>query len=336
MPGRSLPQKLQASGAPAPQCIAVLVAPASRVRGTGTGPITPALCGPPSGADVKGAGLPALRSARLAATRRRPRTRRQTHRVDSCVRGADVVMSVISELLCTPNLAPLCLAALYVAVFGLFTYGPGYASARDEAIGRANGICQCCGRRKATQVHHRALRYPPDRRVTAADLIAVCARCHWRITFRRLLDRAGDPGVWVILATGLDARYPDAPCDEGCTGRCRCVARHHPRSRRATVSSSAKHGDPGRKLDLWSLVVRCHLILVVSCVGCDRFVRLDTLEPFRGGRWPGSIADLRRHLLCCRCRSRTQWVLLASWLPAGRGADARPPRFPVPGPRGRS
>ena len=81
-----------------------------------------------------------------------------------------------------------------VAVLRQFTYGPGYESARDEALERAGGICRCCGRRKATQAHHRALHYPPDRKVTAADLIGVCVPCHRLISFRRLLDRAGDPG----------------------------------------------------------------------------------------------------------------------------------------------
>ena len=224
-----------------------------------------------------------------------------------------------------------------VAVLRQFTYGPGYESARDEALERAGGICRCCGRRKATQAHHRALHYPPDRKVTAADLIGVCVPCHRLISFRRLLDRAGDPGVWVILATGLESRYLEAARDERSTGGRRCVARHHPRHCGAPALAAAPRGaSKGRELDLWSLVVRCHLVLVVGCLGCDRFVRLDTLERFRCGRWLGSVADLRRRLCCCRCGSRTRWLLLGCWPPAGPGTNARPPRSPAPGTRRRS
>ena len=231
----------------------------------------------------------------------------------------------MSELLrALPGIGPC------VAVLRQFTYGPGYESARDEALERADGICQCCGRRKATQAHHRALHYPPDWQVTAADLIAVCARCHWFITFCRLLDRAGDPGMCVVLATGLESGYPESPRAARCSSERRCAARHHPRSWRAPAAAATRGAPKGRELDLWSLVVRCHLVLVVGCLGCDRFVRLDTLEPFRRGRWPGSVADLRRRLCCCRCRSRTRWILLGCWPPAGTGADARPPRFPLP------
>jgi len=217
-----------------------------------------------------------------------------------------------------------------VAFLRQSSYGAGYTRARNEAIGRARGMCQCCGRRRATEAHHRALRYPPDREVTAADLIAVCGPCHWRITFRRLLDRAGDPSEWLLLATGLESRFPSAPRAEGGMGGRRRVARDQPRSCRAPAPAPApRRAGKRRELDLWSLVVRCHLMLVVGCLACDRFVRLDTVERFRRHRWSGSVADLRRGLWCCRCRSRTQWVLLARWPPAG----ARPPRFPVRDPR---
>ena len=217
-----------------------------------------------------------------------------------------------------------------VAVLRRFTYGPGYESARDEVIKQADGICRYCGRRKATQAHHRALHYPPDWKVTAADLIAVCAPCHCRISFRRLLDRAGDPGMCVILATGLESGYPESPRDALLSGGRRCGARHRTRSLPRPGSGGRARGPKGRALDPWSLVVRCHLVLVVGCLGCDRFVRLDTLEPFRRGRWPGSVADLRRRLCCCRCRSRTRWILLGL-LAAGRNGRRRPARFPLPG-----
>lgn len=233
----------------------------------------------------------------------------------------------MSELLrALPGIGP-CVASLRQC-----TDGPGYESARDEALERSGGVCQCCGRWRATQVHHRALRYPPDWKVTAADLIAVCAPCHWVISFRRLLDRAGDPGMCVILATGLESGYPEPARAARRSGGRRRVAHHHPRNCSAPAAAAPPGAPKSRELDLWSLVVRCHLVLVVGCLGCDRYVRLDTLKPFRCGKWRGSVADLRRRLCCCRCRSRTKWILLGCWPPDGTGADARPFRFPLPGP----
>ena len=139
-----------------------------------------------------------------------------------------------------------------------FIYGPRYRRARQQAFARSRGICQCCGRRRATQAHHWAQRYLPDDKITAVDLTAVCGPCHWLITFRCLLERVGDTGVWVILATALESRYPGTPRGERSAGGRRRVARRHPRSCRAPERTAATRPVPdGPDPDLRSLVQRC-------------------------------------------------------------------------------
>ena len=114
-------------------------------------------------------------------------------------------------------------------------YGPRYRRARQQAFARSRGICQCCGRRRATQAHYWAQRYPPDDKITAADLTAVCGPCHWLVTFRRLLDRAASvapvaagalPAATRAAAAPRSGRRPRARrrtartriCDRWCSG----------------------------------------------------------------------------------------------------------------------
>ena len=213
-----------------------------------------------------------------------------------------------------------CLLPASVVEFGRrVVYGPGYERAREEAFRRACKTCQICGKRRATEAHHRGLRYPPDDRVTADDLIAVCRPCHWMATLRRLLDRCGELPLWLVLATPT---FPVPPT--GGTkfrGGRRNVPRRRPRSCGASERPSV-HGRHagGRSMTLRTLVERCHLTLFAGCLRCERFVRLDAVRHFQRHGLSGSVEDLQRRLCCCRCRSRTEWVLLGSWPSTGNGA----------------
>ena len=216
----------------------------------------------------------------------------------------------------------------FVEILHRVIYGPGYRRARKEAFARSRGICQYCGRRRATEAHHWSLRYPTDDEITANDLTALCRRCHQGATFRRLLDRVGCAGVWMILATALERRRPRAACGDRIAGGRRCATRRRSRSCRAPEQAPVAHPAPASpEPDLRTLVLRCGLTLVAGCLACDRFVRLDAVARFRRHGWSGSIADLRRQLCCCRCRSRTRWVLLASWPAGDASASDRPPRL---------
>ena len=195
-------------------------------------------------------------------------------------------------------------------------YGPGYRRARRAAFRRSHGMCQLCGLFPAEEAHHWAWRYPTDAKITADHLIALCLRCHWAVTLLRVTGRML-AGVWFILAMATPP----------VRGRKR-VARRQPRacpdSERPTTSRRAT-GAP--EPDLHALIVRCHLELVVGCLACERYVRLDTVLSLRP-RWQSmSLAQLRRRLCCCRCRSRTRWVLLGGWPPAGAvRSEGRPAR----------
>ncbi len=54
---------------------------------------------------------------------------------------------------------------------------------RNEAMARANHVCQRCGERPATEVHH--LTYERVFNEMAADLLPVCSPCHRTIHYRR-------------------------------------------------------------------------------------------------------------------------------------------------------
>ena len=184
-------------------------------------------------------------------------------------------------------------------------YGPGYWRARREAFNRSGGWCQFCGLFRAEEAHHWAWRYPADDKITANDLTALCPPCHWIATLRRLTGRARS-GVWFILAT---AAVPNR--------RRKRVARQAPRSCRGPArpvvrSAATRTTEP----DLRALIEKCHLVLVVGCLDCERYVRLDTVLSPRPCWQSISVAQLRRRLCCCRCRSRARWVLLGGWPPA--------------------
>ena len=210
-----------------------------------------------------------------------------------------------------------------VPVFGVDgrVYGEQYWRERDIAFARSNGICQFCGLRPAVEAHHWSLVYPSDAEVTADHLTALCPRCHWKATLTRVLDRAGDSSAWFVLAT---ASHPVPPPSGGePAGRRRSAPRRGARSCADSERSASPHRVSGtRGPALRALVERCHLTLFAGCLSCRRFVRLDSLSHFRKG-WRGSVGDLRRGLYCCRCRSRTRWVLLGGWPPAGTEGSCR-------------
>lgn len=182
-------------------------------------------------------------------------------------------------------------------------YGPGYRRARHAAFRCSRGMCRLCGLFPAEEAHHWAWRYPADADVTADDLTPLCRRCHWVATLLRLTGRA-QAGVWFILATAT-----------GFARRRKRAARHQPRACRGPATHAAEP-------DLYALIERCHLVLVVGCVACERYVRLDSVLSHRP-RWRSmSVTQLSRRLCCCRCRSRTRWVLLGGWPPAGPGGSA--------------
>ena len=160
-----------------------------------------------------------------------------------------------------------------------------------------------CGLFPAAEAHHWAWRYPADADVTRDDLTALCRRCHWWATLLRLTGRA-QAGVWFILAAGRPS-----------VQRRKRVARHQPRSCRGPATRSPEP-------DLYALIERCHLVLVVGCLACERYVRLDAVLSHRPCWRSMSVTQLCRRLCCCRCRSRTRWVLLGGWPPAGPGGSA--------------
>ena len=69
--------------------------------------------------------------------------------------------------------------------------GKNYVQARDEAFERSNGMCQLCGCRKATVVHHYATKYPSAEVVTANDFTALCQPCHDLTHYARFAAEAG-------------------------------------------------------------------------------------------------------------------------------------------------
>ena len=202
-------------------------------------------------------------------------------------------------------------------------YGPGYRRAREEAFRRSGGLCQVCGSRPAQEAHHWALRYPADDEVTPDDLTAVCRPCHWMATLLRLLNRAGELPVWLVVATPTFPASPDG--GTGSRGGRQRVPRRRSRNCAAPERPSTSGPSPGEPgLALRTLVERCHLALFAACLRCRRSVRLDSTPYFQRHGFSGSMADLRRRLCCCRCRSRTRWVLLGRWPSTGsRAAAAR-------------
>ena len=57
---------------------------------------------------------------------------------------------------------------------------------RERVLSRADGICEGCGRRKATQVHH--LSYTHVGEEFLFELVAICRDCHGRLHPQHIKD----------------------------------------------------------------------------------------------------------------------------------------------------
>jgi 5-methylcytosine-specific restriction endonuclease McrA len=71
------------------------------------------------------------------------------------------------------------------SMYGEYLQSPIWQSKRTKVLGRAQGVCEGCGERRATQVHH--LRYPQGcwpgsdewlAQEKLFDLRAICRACH--------------------------------------------------------------------------------------------------------------------------------------------------------------
>lgn len=85
--------------------------------------------------------------------------------------------------------------AFHQAVFGFAKLGkknrfnydhPAFREAAHGCKRRARHCCQRCGKKAGgVQAHHWARAYKPASETTAADLTALCAKCHQEITWVR-------------------------------------------------------------------------------------------------------------------------------------------------------
>jgi hypothetical protein len=191
-------------------------------------------------------------------------------------------------------------------------YGPGYRLARAAAFRRPGGMCQFCGLYPAEEAHHWGWRSPADADVTADALTALCSPCHWIATYRRVTARTKS-GLWFVLAVGRAARRER-----------KCAVRFRPRTCHGPSRPTPPPAAPwGREPDIRTLVERCHLVLVVGCLACERYVRLDDV-PFLPSSWRSlPVPRLGRRFPCCRCRSHSRWVLLGGWPRTGTDAARR-------------
>ena len=188
-------------------------------------------------------------------------------------------------------------------------YGDGYRSARKETRARSKGLCQFCGRRRAVDCHHWALRYPHDSEVTAADLIALCLPCHLLATVVRLADRIGFGSVWFIGLLALGAGPAPAPAST-CRNACVDTVTH---SFRARLRRDRLDSPPLATVDLKTVVEHCGLTLVAGCLPCSRNVALDADALAARFGWAVPVTEIRRRLRCRRCGNRTLRLLLAFW-----------------------
>jgi hypothetical protein len=83
---------------------------------------------------------------------------------------------------------------------------------REHVLQRANRMCEKCGKRAATEVHH--LTYIRVFQELPSDLLAVCRQCHAEIHWRQ---PANDNQIQFIF---------DFPTPEGLGGAPKAAARH--------------------------------------------------------------------------------------------------------------
>jgi hypothetical protein len=67
----------------------------------------------------------------------------------------------------------------FFAEYSAYLRSPTWCSLRQRVLRRANGVCEACLERRATQVHHRT--YDHVFAEFAFELAAVCDACHARL-----------------------------------------------------------------------------------------------------------------------------------------------------------
>lgn len=146
--------------------------------------------------------------------------------------------------------------------------------------------------------------------MTAADLTALCLRCHLLATTVRLADRLG---VGIVLLIGLltiGAGGASAPTSACRNAQVRAPswdsrARRH-RDRLATPPLPAT-------VNLKTVVEHCGLTLVAGCLPCGRNVMLDADALAARFGWAVPVTALHRRLRCHRCGNRTPRLLPVLW-----------------------
>jgi hypothetical protein len=87
---------------------------------------------------------------------------------------------------------------------------PEWRAKRAKVLKRANGICEGCLERNATQVHH--LTYEHIRREFMFELIAVCEECHTRLHPEKHDE---NPLIEVDAESEWEGNYPCDSCRHG-------------------------------------------------------------------------------------------------------------------------
>lgn len=93
---------------------------------------------------------------------------------------------------------------------------PFFRVAAEAATTRSGGHCQKCGRKLPLEAHHWAQgRYPPAKRLTAADLTGLCSECHGEAhQFRFILTAGGSLDEYRVAHSEIVARLL-RPVDDG-------------------------------------------------------------------------------------------------------------------------
>jgi hypothetical protein len=92
--------------------------------------------------------------------------------------------------------------------YDLYLASPEWRVKRSKVLKRANGICEGCLERKATQVHHVTYKHVPNEFMF--ELIAVCADCHERLHAN---EHEGEPSR---VIDDLEAEWADCDHCDGC------------------------------------------------------------------------------------------------------------------------
>ena len=101
---------------------------------------------------------------------------------------------------------------------------PVYQAARKEVITQAGERCPTCHREVPLEAHHRTVPYPPAKKTTPNDLMAICRDCHELAhLFSFFLSTGGSPEDFRAAVSELVA-IRTRPADDGRqVGRAVCV-----------------------------------------------------------------------------------------------------------------